>query len=118
MKPEEQQVANAANQGAANTGVPAEPPDHPQTGPDVTVTVDGKLQTIHRGSHLVSELKQLWNIDASRALDEVVGGEFKPLDDNARTTIKGGEIFVSHVREGGSSSNASPGTSRRAAGCL
>ena len=103
MKPEEQQVANAANQGAAHTGAPADPPDHPQAGPDVTVTVDGKPQIIHRGSHLVSELKQLWNIDASRALDEVVGGEFKPLDDNGRITIKGGEIFVSHVREGGSS---------------
>jgi hypothetical protein len=36
-------------------------------------------------------------------LDEVVRGEFKPLDDNAHIDIKGGEIFVSHVRTGGSS---------------
>jgi hypothetical protein len=36
-------------------------------------------------------------------LDEVVHGEFKPLDDNAHIDIKGGEIFVSHVRTGGSS---------------
>jgi hypothetical protein len=36
-------------------------------------------------------------------LDEVVHGEFKPLDDNAHIHVKGGDIFVSHVRTGGSS---------------
>jgi hypothetical protein len=36
-------------------------------------------------------------------LDEVVHGEFKALDDNSHIDVKGGEIFVSHVRTGGSS---------------
>jgi hypothetical protein len=33
----------------------------------------------------------------------VVCGEFVPLDDNAHIHIKGHEVFVSHVRSGGSS---------------
>ncbi len=79
------------------------PEDHPQTGPDVTVTVDTNAKTVHRGSWIVVQFKKVVGVDASRALDEVIGGEFKPLDDNARITIKGGEIFVSHARQGGSS---------------
>jgi hypothetical protein len=77
--------------------------NHPQTGPVVTVTVDTKDKTVHRGSWIVSEFKAAVGVSADRALDEVVGGEFKPLDDNQRITIKGGEVFVSHVRQGGSS---------------
>jgi len=79
------------------------PEDHPQTGPEVTVTVDTLTKTVHRGSWIVAEFKEAVGVDTSRALDEVIGGEFKPLDDNARITIKGGEIFVSHARQGGSS---------------
>jgi hypothetical protein len=77
--------------------------EHPQTGPEVTVTVDTIQKTVHRGSWIVADFKKEVGVDASRAPDEVVGGEFKPLDDNARITIKGGEVFVSHARQGGSS---------------
>lgn len=69
----------------------------------VAVTIDGTTKHIERGEYVVSELKKLLGVDASRALDEVVHGEFKPLDDSACIHIKGGEIFVSHVRDGGSS---------------
>ena len=75
----------------------------PQTGPIVTITVDTQPKEVHRGSHLVSELKTLVGVDASLELEQVIGGEFKPLDDNSRIVIKGGEIFVSHTRTGGSS---------------
>ena len=75
----------------------------PQTGPTVTVTIDNSQKDIHRGSHTVSELKSLLGVNASLALDEVVDGKFTSLDDNGRVTIKGGEVFVSHVRQGGSS---------------
>ncbi len=77
---------------------------HPEHGKDnVTVTVDGVPKKIHRGSYIVAELKAALDVDPSRALDQVVNGEFKPLDDTHRITIKGGEVFVSHVRQGGSS---------------
>lgn len=77
--------------------------DHPQTGPIVTVTVDTHPKEVHRGDYVVSVFKKEVGVSADRALDEVIGGEFKPLQDNARIVIKGGEVFVSHVRTGGSS---------------
>jgi hypothetical protein len=77
---------------------------HPENAKDkVTVTVDGVRKQIHRGSYVVIELKAALDVDPSRALDQVIKGEFKPLDDTHRITIKGGEVFVSHVRQGGSS---------------
>ena len=77
--------------------------EHPQTGPIVIVTVDTVEKHVHRGSWVVADFKKEVGVDASRALDEVIAGEFKPLDDNQRITIKGGEVFVSHARQGGSS---------------
>lgn len=76
---------------------------HPHPGHDVTVTVDGVKHEVRKGDYIVSQFKNLVGVDAARELDEVVHGEFKPLDDNAHIDIKGGEIFVSHVRTGGSS---------------
>jgi hypothetical protein len=78
-------------------------PPHPQPGPDVTIKVDSNDKTVHRGSWVISELKTAVGVSADRALDEVVNGELKPLDDNSRVTIKGGEVFISHARQGGSS---------------
>jgi hypothetical protein len=75
----------------------------PETGPTVTVTVDTVEKRVHRGSWIVAYFKKAVGIDASRAVDEVVAGELKPLDDNQRITIKEGEVFVSHARQGGSS---------------
>jgi hypothetical protein len=70
---------------------------------EVAVTVDGIKHEVHRGDYVVSVFKKLVGVDSARELDEVVHGELKPLDDNARIDIKGGEVFVSHVRSGGSS---------------
>lgn len=78
--------------------------DHPDHGKDkVTVTVDGNQRQIHRGSYVVAELKAALDVDPARVLNEVIDGEFKPLDDTKRITIKGGEVFVSQVPQGGSS---------------
>ena len=69
----------------------------------VQVTIDGKHKTIQAGTYTVTELKRVLGVDPSRVLDEVIGGEFKELPDNGTVHIKGGEIFVSHVRQGQSS---------------
>jgi|GEM_PF-2217688 len=69
----------------------------------VTVTVDGVEKRVPRGTYIVSAFKRLVGVDASRELDEVVHGEFKPLDDNATIEIEHHEKFVSHVRTGSSS---------------
>lgn len=69
----------------------------------VQVTIDGKPKTIQAGTYTVAELKRVLGVEPSRVLDEVIGGEFKELPDNGTVHVKGGEIFVSHVRQGQSS---------------
>ena len=69
----------------------------------VEVTVDQKSRKVRSGSYLVSEFKKEVKVDAALALDQVIEGGFKPLDDNETISIQGGEIFVSHVRQGGAS---------------
>lgn len=78
-------------------------PDHPETGPEVTVKIGEDSKKIHRGSHLVTELKELLGVSADLALAEVIDGQITPLKDDARVTIKGGEQFFKGPRTGGSS---------------
>jgi hypothetical protein len=70
---------------------------------EVTVTVDSKSHRVPEKTYVVSEFKKLVGVDPSKELDEVVHGELKPLDDNQKIHIKGGEVFISHARQGGSS---------------
>ena len=78
--------------------------EQPQTGPDVTVTINTTTEkTVHRGSHIVSELKALLGVSADLALSWDVDGSLKELADTDRVTIKGGEAFFSGARTGGSS---------------
>lgn len=77
--------------------------NEPQTGPVVTIKVDNVDKQVHRGSHTVSELKTLVGVDAALELAEVINGQLTPLPDTDRVTIKGGEVFFSRVRQGGSS---------------
>lgn len=93
---EEQKLSIGADEGHGDH-------EHPDTGKMVFITVDTIRKEVKRGSYIVSELKAAVGVDASKELDEVVGGEFRQLEDNQRITIKGGEIFISHARQGGSS---------------
>jgi len=77
--------------------------DTPKQGDKVTVTVDNNEIKIHRGSYTVAELKVAISVPAELALDQIVDGQFNPLEDTAHIVIKGGEQFVSHQRTGGSS---------------
>lgn len=78
-------------------------PVHPEQGPNVNVTVDGKKLTLHRGHYTVAEFKQEVGVDAAKELDEIVEGQITPLDDTGKLVLKGGEVFISHARTGGSS---------------
>lgn len=69
----------------------------------VTVTVDTKPHTVRKGRYLVSDFKRLVGVDSTYQLDEVVNGQFVELKDTEKMSIKGGEIFVSHVRGGAAS---------------
>jgi hypothetical protein len=94
---EHKNVGQVSETGAGQSG---EHTHHPK---EVTVTVDGKTQQVPEGTYVVSEFKKLVGVDPSKELDEIVHGELKPLDDNQTIHIKGGEVFISHARQGGSS---------------
>ena len=74
-------------------------------GPDphlVQVIIDGNPKLIPGGHYLVSDLKVVLGVPADYELDRVVGREFKPLPDGDTVVAHKGEVFVSHVRRGGS----------------
>lgn len=84
--------------GAAGEGARHGPHKH-----EVEVKVDGRPKRVAAGVYVVSAFKKLVGVAADRELDIVEHGAFRPLDDNAQITIHGHEVFVSHVRTGGSS---------------
>jgi hypothetical protein len=80
---------------------PPKPPQDPKH--LVAIEVDGTQRQVEKGKYVVSELKALLGIAPEYELDQVEGGRFEALADDATIHIKGEEIFVSHVRRGGSS---------------
>lgn len=76
--------------------------DRPETGPMVSITVNGKAFAIHRGSQTVLEIKTVGGVPVGHDLEQVVDGRLVPLPDDGRVTIKGGEVFQSHPKDGAS----------------
>jgi hypothetical protein len=76
--------------------------DHEQ-GPDVTITVDTKPYRIHRGHQTVAEIKTVAGVPLAFELEQLVNGKLTPLPDDGAVTLKGGEIFLSHPKDGGAS---------------
>jgi hypothetical protein len=74
-----------------------------QHGPDVPITVDGVVRQIHRGHETVAEIKRVGGVAAAKELEQVIDGKLNPLPDDGAVTIKGGEVFISHVRDSKSS---------------
>ena len=69
----------------------------------VKIEVDNHPKHIEPGTYVVATLKDLVGVPSDKELDEVIDGNLTMLDDSASVTIKGGEVFFSHVRRGGSS---------------
>ena len=69
----------------------------------VKVTIDNRAVEVRSGEWIVSQLKIALGVDPSRELEQVVDGKLVPLEDNARIRVRAGDVFVSHVRGGGSS---------------
>ena len=70
---------------------------------EIEVKVDGQVKRVRRGTYVVADFKRLVDVAADRELDIVHHDVFKPLNDDAEITIHQCEVFVSHVRTGGSS---------------
>ena len=79
------------------------PHDDPEKGPFVTITINNIPKRIHRGRATVAEIKALGGVPAADELEQVINGKLMPLPDDGAVTIKGGEIFISHPRDSGSS---------------
>ncbi|MFT3783537.1 MAG: hypothetical protein QM790_16105 [Nibricoccus sp.] len=74
-----------------------------ETGPLVSITINSKPAEIHRGHQTIAAIKKLGGIPATDELEQVIHGKLTPLPDDGALTIKGGEVFISHPRDSGSS---------------
>lgn len=74
----------------------------PQPGPLVTITINNAQKPIHRGRQTVAAIKEAGGVPQADDLDQLVDGVLTNLPDDGAVTIKGGEVFVSHVKDGGS----------------
>lgn len=72
----------------------------PNIGPMVRVTIDNNPVEIHRGRQTVVEIKKIGGVPVADELEQLIDGKLNPLPDDGAVTIKGGEIFISHVRDG------------------
>ena len=75
----------------------------PEPAPDVKIIINKVVKKISVGRHTVVEIKKLGGVPLADELEQLIDGKLKPLPDDGVVTIKGGEIFMSHVRSGGSS---------------
>jgi hypothetical protein len=86
-----------------NEGAVADTMERPEHGPIVSITVDTKSRQIHRGRRTVAEIKGVGEVPLSFDLEQLVDGKLTLLDDDGSVTIKGGEQFFSHPKDGGAS---------------
>lgn len=68
----------------------------------VSITINDVDKEIHRGRKTVEEIKKIGGVSLNHMLEQVIDRKLTPLDDNSSVVIKGGEIFVSHIKDGGS----------------
>jgi hypothetical protein len=81
-----------------------EQPHHPvEHGSTVTINVNSSSYPIHRGRQTVTEIKTAGHVPLADDLEQIIDGKLTPLPDNGEVTIKGGERFVSHPKDAGSS---------------
>ena len=70
----------------------------------VTVTVDTKTRARAPWHlHLLGIQAPGARVEPDYELEQIIHGQLTPLADDAKIAIKGGEVFVSHARQGGSS---------------
>jgi len=99
-------TSEQAHPGLQPHGQPeGQEPHHEEHGhhcPTVTIHVNSRDVILHPGHYAIPTLKMVSNVPLTDDLDELVECEFVPLPDDGHVTIRGCEIFVSHVKDGGS----------------
>jgi len=69
----------------------------------VKITINDSEKEIHRGNQSVVEIKNIGQVQLNYMLEQLIDGKLTPLDDNGSVVIKGGEIFIGHIKDGASS---------------
>lgn len=92
------------NPGSSSPDTPRLPEVHVGPHPSLAeVTVDGHHWKVRKGHWVVRDFKSAVEVPPDYELDQIEHDELKPLADDNPIEIHGGEKFVSHVRQGGSS---------------
>jgi hypothetical protein len=68
----------------------------------VTVTIDEKLFEIKKGEYSGSDLKKIGKVPLGYELEQIKDG-IHTVEDNDIVNISGGEVFISHPKDGQSS---------------
>ncbi|WP_183560871.1 multiubiquitin domain-containing protein [Mucilaginibacter sp. SP1R1] len=71
--------------------------------PKVTIIVDHNDREIEPGERAVAEIKKVGMVTKGYELDQLINGSLIPLKDDGTVCIKGGEEFLSRVKDGTSS---------------
>lgn len=69
----------------------------------VEVELNGIAKEIARGDYTGRTLKLALNVPVEHELDQVIRGEFRPIANEQKVHVKGGEKLVSHCGQGQSS---------------
>lgn len=69
----------------------------------VAIHVNNERVAIHAGRYDVATVKKLAGVPLADDLDQLVHSVLKPVPDDATLHLTGCEIFISHVKDGGSS---------------
>jgi len=76
--------------------------EHGHHCPTVTIHVNSRDVILHPGHYAIPTLKRVSKVPLTDDLDELVECNLVLLPDDGHVTIRGCEVFVSHVKDGGS----------------
>lgn len=69
----------------------------------VAIHVNNEPVYIHPGRYQVATVKKLAGVPLADDLEQLIDSTLKPVPDDATLHLRGCEIFISHVKDGGSS---------------
>ncbi len=78
-------------------------PDGGERCQTVDIFVDNKKVVLHPGDYDVATVKKLAGVALADDLDQLIECKLVPIPDDAEVQICGQEIFIAHVKDGGSS---------------
>jgi hypothetical protein len=69
----------------------------------VDVHVNNQKVVLHAGRYEVKTFKKVAGVPQADDLEKLINCKLDPVPDDGTLEIKGGEVFISHVKDGGAS---------------